>query len=118
MPGRILIVEDNREMREVMSTLLDMEGYVTLRAEHGAKALEVLSTSDRLPDLILLDLQMPVMGGEDFMAALPEARIPGVTDIPIVVVTASRLDLAASTEVLRKPFEIAELLGLVERYLD
>jgi CheY-like chemotaxis protein len=116
MSGSILIVEDNRELREVMTAFLTMEGYETTTAENGAQALDRLRHAAQLPDVILLDLQMPVMGGKAFMEALPEAGIAGAADIPIVIITASRLHLG-SAHTLRKPFEIADLLEAVEPYV-
>lgn len=117
MKRKILIVEDNREMREALSALLHMEGYEVLTAEHGQYALKILRESDPLPGLILLDLQMPVMSGEEFLDALPKAGIPGASDIAIIVVTASRLYLDSVTDVLRKPFDLDELLDRVKRHL-
>jgi CheY-like chemotaxis protein len=114
----ILIVEDNQEMRAALAELLDMEGYKVLTAEHGGQALQQLRESDHLPDLVLLDLQMPVMSGEEFIEALPDAGIAGTNDMTIIAVTASRLHLDSVTDVLRKPFELDELLDKVKQHLN
>lgn len=117
MVKKILIVEDNIGMRETLSAALEGEGYEVVTAEHGEHAQQVLRESYRLPDLILLDLQMPVMDGETFLKTLPEAGIAGATNIPVVAVTASRLELDMVVEALRKPFGLDELLEVVRRYL-
>jgi CheY-like chemotaxis protein len=120
MPGRLLIVEDNRDMRETMQLVLEAEGYAVLTADHGATAQQVLREASRLPGLlpglILLDLQMPVMDGWTFLETLGEAGIPGATEIPVVIVTASRQRAPGGIETLRKPFELEQLLGVVARY--
>lgn len=118
MPGKILIVEDNVGMRETLSAVLEGEGYDVITADHGEHAQTVLRESQPLPDLILLDLQMPVMDGEIFLKTLPAAGIPGATDIPVVAVTASRLTIDLVAEALRKPFGLDELLATVRRHVQ
>lgn len=117
MPGKILIVEDNAGMRETLSAVLEQEGYAVVIAEHGEHALQVLRQSERLPDLILLDLQMPVMDGETFLRALSTGTIAGASSIPAVAVTASRLEPDLAVGALRKPFGLDELLEIVQRHL-
>ena len=117
MAKSILVVEDNPGMRETLSAALEGEGYGVITAEHGEHAQKILKESQPLPDLILLDLQMPIMDGETFIKTLPSANIAGATNIPIVAVTASRLELNTVVEALRKPFGLSELLAVVQRYV-
>lgn len=117
MPDKILIVEDNWQLRETLSLLFEGEGFEVATAEHGEEAQQVLRESTRLPNLILLDLQMPVMDGETFLKTLPHAGIPGATEIPVLVVTASNLTPDRVAGAVRKPFELEELLDAVNSHV-
>ena len=117
-PGdRILVVEDDDDIREVVEEVLASEGYRVDVAKDGIDALGKLAGEAR-PPLILLDMMMPRMDGETFLRAL-RAR-PALADAPVVVISgnatvrerASALNAAAC---LVKPFELDELLGLVRR---
>lgn len=78
----ILIVDDDPAFREALEMTLSLDGYSSLAAEHGEAALELLSRSDPLPGVILLDLRMPVMDGVRFRELQKQnvlfARIPTV----------------------------------------
>jgi CheY-like chemotaxis protein len=80
----ILIVEDNPRMQETLSTVLRLKGFQTLTAYNGAEALDVLRL--RTPDLMLLDLMMPVMSGLELLKVLRES--PQWKDLPVVVLSA------------------------------
>jgi two-component system, chemotaxis family, chemotaxis protein CheY len=115
MPPKILIVDDDPSIRQVVQEILDLEGYQTAVAEDGAQALSVLMTYPAR--LILLDMRMPVMDGWTFVRRL---RDQGNTT-PIVVMTAASdaSSWAAEVEaagVLPKPFELDEILTTVERH--
>jgi CheY-like chemotaxis protein len=112
---KILIVEDNPELRETLGLLLEGEGFEVSTAVHGQDALDVLRREPELPDLILLDLQMPVMDGVSFLGALPAAGIPHATDVPVLVVTAGRISVDGVAGIIRKPFELDQLLAAVSR---
>jgi CheY-like chemotaxis protein len=115
--ARILVVEDDAEVREVLLDLLAHEGYQTMAAANGALALQSLA-ADPPPDLILLDLTMPVLGGAEFRER--QLARPPLASIPVVVVSAdpNGAEQAArlhASGFLGKPLNVDALLGLVER---
>jgi CheY-like chemotaxis protein len=86
MMRRVLVVNDNEDIREALSEILRDEGWEVVTAEHGRAALDYLSTSPVSPCLIFLDLIMPVMDGLAFRDAL--RALPAHRGVPIVVTTA------------------------------
>jgi two-component system chemotaxis response regulator CheY len=111
---RVLIVDDEAHIRATVSAMLEIEGYDVDEAANGADALHAVER--QAPDLILLDMRMPVLDGWGFAR---ELRRRG-HDMPIVVMTAARdaarwaTEIAASTFVA-KPFGYDDLLLAVER---
>jgi len=83
-PGSVLIVEDDPSTREMLRRMVEKEGWAAVEAENGRAALERIA--DVTPDVILLDLMMPVMDGFDFVLEL--RKVESWRTIPIVVVTA------------------------------
>ncbi len=106
----VLVVDDNDDIRGVEAQALEMGGYRVSTAANGKVALE-LAHAHR-PNLILLDLMMPVMSGWEFLEALRE--VPDLASVPVVVVTA--LDDAypeGAVAFMRKPFLVETLLATV-----
>lgn len=89
MPSTILLVDDHEDNRHALMMVLEREGYVAIGAENGLQAVEV--ARERLPDLVLMDLAMPVMDGREAMRLLRED--PRTASIPIVVLTAMALSV-------------------------
>jgi len=81
----ILIVEDDRDTREMLERFLQLEGFTVRTAENGRAALDVLHRDSAC--VILLDLMMPVMNGWEFRQV--QAHDPRFSSIPVVVVTAA-----------------------------
>jgi len=115
---RILVVEDDDELRATMSGLLRWQGYAVNEAAHGAEALSVAVTAR--PDLIVTDLDMPVMDGATFIRCC--RGISGLDTVPIVVMSAQaeseaslqRLEPAPVRAYLAKPFGVEELTEAIE----
>jgi CheY-like chemotaxis protein len=112
--ARILIVEDDEDAREAMVALLQMKGYQAVPAGNGKEALDYLRRAPA-PDLILLDLWMPVMDGWQFRTE--QAKDPRLAEIPVIVVTAlsDRTDVDAD-EIIAKPVDVDRLLTSVNHY--
>jgi CheY-like chemotaxis protein len=113
---RILVVDDDTSIRSFVEMALDGEGYAVSTATNGAQALAV--TGQLQPDLILLDMRMPVMDGWTFARKYRDQAGPHA---PIVVITAATDAGQRAAEIqadgfLGKPFDLDELLGLVSRY--
>ena len=110
---QILLVEDDEAIREAISDILEDACYAVRCAEHGARALDLLARGP-VPDLILMDLMMPVMDGWELTNQL--ARSERWRDIPVISISAAR-DPAPrhACFALRKPLDIDALLGAVER---
>lgn len=116
----ILLVQDDRDIRESILEALADEGYLAIGAIDGLDALEVLRGAGKLPDLILLDLMMPRMTGVELGAEL--AQLEAWSSIPIVVISAdaqARLKSQSLGAVgyLKKPIRLAVLFDLLERIL-
>ena len=112
----ILIVEDDREIREAMREALEDAGYQVAVAQDGRDALDKLQAMQR-PMLILLDLMMPVMSGPELLEVLHEDH--DAQDIPVVVVSAYSLSGDSSCGVagfLPKPFTLHALLACAARF--
>src|SRR5688572_19517856 len=118
----ILIVEDEYDNREIMRTVVeDMLGYNVITATDGAAALQAIS--ERPPDLILMDLMMPVLDGFEAIARIKST--PQMAHIPVLAVTAlsrpsdrERALSQGAAECLSKPFDIEVLTSIIERYVQ
>jgi CheY-like chemotaxis protein len=112
----ILLIDDDRDIRETLGELLTMIGYHVTLACHGREALDILE-GGASPDLILLDLMMPVMDGYEFREA--QRKLPGGSEIPVFVMSASPIegqDGLDAARIFRKPFDLDELFeALAER---
>ena len=111
----VLIVDDDPNLLEVTSFVIESEGMAVETARNGQEALTLLRAG-RLPGLVLLDLMMPVMSGWDFLDEV--AKDPSLKVIPVVVLTAAeRAQVPGAVEVLGKPMDLRALIQAVERYL-
>jgi len=105
--GTVLVVDDDCEIRETMTHLLEQEGYTVLTAANGKVALEQLRRCH--PNVMLLDLMMPVMSGWEVLDELGESG--ELASIPIIVISA--MCAAGARACLRKPVDLDELLSAV-----
>jgi CheY-like chemotaxis protein len=115
-PAPILVVEDDREQRETLCAMLELEGFGHAQAANGREALDYLDRS-RAPCAVLLDLDMPVMNGWVFRAQqLADDRL---SSIPVVVVTANNEGLRdrfpGVAGFLYKPLRFEKLAALLDQ---
>ncbi len=113
---RVLIVDDDESIREFVSWALSEDGYEVGIAQDGAAALALIEKWT--PDVILLDMRMPTMNGWEFSKRYRELYL---SRAPIIVLTAARDATSSAREIgaeayLSKPFDLEELLALVERF--
>jgi CheY-like chemotaxis protein len=113
---KVLIVDDDRDIREALGEMLAEEGCIVEAAWNGAEALKRLRAGLR-PDVIILDIMMPVMDGFAFRAELKQS--PELAGIPVIGVTAGVAPgAAADFECLRKPVRFETLLRRIQTTLS
>ena len=120
MSQLILVVEDDATMQKMALKILRSRGFRSELAHNGKEALAMAAKLQ--PGLILMDLSLPEMNGWEATRALKAD--PALSRIPVVAITAhamvgdreTAID-AGCTECLTKPYELEELIGLVERYV-
>lgn len=112
----ILIIDDDIHIGNMLEEVLTKEGYRVSRAYSGTEAVLVLNTSGSRPDLVLLDLMLPGMSGEEVL--------PKIKGIPVIVVSAKadvsekvELLLGGAVDYVTKPFDIKELLARITVHL-
>lgn len=118
-PHRVLVVEDDIEIRESLMEILEEHGYEPLGAENGLEALERLRESTPPPCLIVLDLMLPRMDGKAFRRE--QLRDPRFAGIPVVVISAFQdaaqlIQDMKVADLLKKPFKPHELVDTARRY--
>ena len=117
--GRILVVEDDDTLRDILAEALREDGYSVELAADGQLALEL--AQHWRPDMLILDLMMPNMDGEELVSSMRQAH--GSRSVPIIVVSASRRAEEIGARIgahaaLRKPFDLLELTDSVIQALD
>jgi CheY-like chemotaxis protein len=116
--GLVLVVDDDVDIRDMITQALELEGWRVVGAANGAEALRAVRRGPR-PDVILLDLMMPVMNGWEFMEA--QRQDAALAAIPVVLISGDeRLrEKAAAAHVagfLKKPMDLVALLDTVQRH--
>jgi DNA-binding response OmpR family regulator len=116
---RVLVVDDNEDLRRLITNALEFAGHEPIEAAGGDEARSTLEDADALPDAIVLDVQMPVVDGWDTLSAIRSE--PRTQAIPVVMCTVkSRLEdivrgfRAGCDGYLIKPFDIESLVREVE----
>ena len=121
--GNVLIVEDDPDTREMLTTLLTTEGFYAVGAEDGLEGLHLLRTVKRrapdVPCLVLLDLKMPRLGGNEFRRA--QLGDPIVASVPIAVMSGAidareHAETLGAVATLTKPIDLDVLLDVVRKY--
>jgi CheY-like chemotaxis protein len=113
----VMVVDDDRDIREIVADVLGDAGYSVITAINGADAIELLAKVT--PSLILLDLNMPVMDGFEFRRA--QRGNPALAKIPTVIMSAvhrmkEKVEELAVDDTLEKPVVLKDLLGVVARF--
>ncbi len=113
----ILLVEDDAAIRESLVECLEFEGHAVRAAADGPEALAWLRAGNR-PRVVVLDLIMPVMTGEELLRRIRAA--PDTRDVPVVVMTGTTpsRDLPRVEALIPKPFDLADLLAAVRPFLE
>jgi CheY-like chemotaxis protein len=109
----VLVVDDDPDTVDTMRDILEEEGHTVLSARNGLEGLEVALRS--VPDLVLLDLDMPVMDGRAFLEAMRKS--PTLSEVTVVVLSGAA-DTRVSCESVQKPLRLDTLLGLIGRVAD
>jgi CheY-like chemotaxis protein len=113
---RVLVVDDEPTLREVIAAYLEDSGYVVDQAENGMQALERMRTVR--PDVVVLDLLLPVMDAHELMGVMRSE--PGIAAVPVILLSAAT-DLPRATEQLQpraslaKPVDLDVLLAVIAR---
>ena len=121
---RILIVDDDQDIQDMFGEILAAEGYEVLRAENGKVALSLLLElkAAKIPNLIILDSQMPEMNGLEFIHAFMDVDSKTIKAIPILF--SSGNDAAPDDGIpreikrIRKPMDIEVLIDMVAKTLN
>ncbi|HSD90025.1 MAG TPA: response regulator [Kofleriaceae bacterium] len=106
----ILVVEDDEDVREAMRLGLESRGYTVKEAGNGFEALDVIRHEH--PDLMILDLMMPKMNGWEVLEQMKQMHID---DVPVCVISALSDRAPDDVTVLSKPFQLSDLVTVVER---
>jgi CheY-like chemotaxis protein len=110
----IYVVEDDHNVRITIRAALENEGYQVLSATNGKDAISELSILKEVPNLIMTDLNMPFMNGEEFIAVLKQT--PRFAEIPIMVVSAQKTNVSGICAFVTKPFNLENVLTLLQRH--
>lgn len=116
----VAIIEDNDELRELLVDVLESEQYRVLTATNGKEGLGLLRRMGRRIDLLLLDANMPVMSARGMLDAI--GRDPALSaEIPPIVIVSAHAhssEFPEATMFIGKPFDLSNLLAVVDRYCN
>jgi CheY-like chemotaxis protein len=109
--GAVLIVDDDELVRETLREVVEMIGCRALEASNGREALKVMA--DHRPCLVILDLLMPVMTGNELLEAMRQE--PALAEIPVVISTSAPDRAPPGVPIVRKPIDIDCIVAWMQR---
>ena len=115
-PSRVVVIDDDDAIREIIDLALTAEGYVVTGARNGAEGLDLLSREET--DAVIVDMKMPIMDGAEFCRTYAQ-RVE--RSAPVIVMTAApgassdEFQVPGAAETIAKPFELDALLAAVAR---
>ena len=115
----VLLAEDDLEIRDILQDLLEAEGYDVVPASHGRQALEFLqgARGEKLPDLVVLDLMMPLVDGHQVLDTMKSD--PQLASIPVVVLSAvARERPVGAAAFLRKPIPLQKFFDTIKGFVE
>jgi len=115
----ILIVDDERPVRQFLVAAFEQEGHQVLEASHGRHALNILAGVSPHPDIVIADVMMPLLGGIELCNVLKAD--PATAHIPVVLMSAAHPRASSNSEadaIIGKPFDLDTLDRLVQRLLS
>jgi CheY-like chemotaxis protein len=110
---KLLIVDDEREIRESLEEFFQEEGFTVITAANGAEALTRLQEAEA-PCVVLLDLLMPVLDGNQVYEAMQ--REPRLTNVPVIVMTSDPSRAPSGLLIMKKPMNLTRLLSTVQQH--
>ncbi len=117
---RILVVDDKTDNRKLLTEILENAGFTVIESENGLEAVNIFKKE--YPDMVLMDLNMPVMNGYDAIREIRKAE--NGSSVPVIAVTASAFEedritvlSTGATDYLRKPFRQDEFFDMIKKYL-
>jgi len=111
---KVLIVDDEEDVRDSLQELFADEGFEVETAPDGAAALRQLNEEETLPCVVILDLLMPVLGGDDLYRKMQSD--PRLATIPVIVSTSDPARAPGGLLIMKKPINLDRLLGAVRRF--
>jgi CheY-like chemotaxis protein len=116
----ILLIEDDIDINEAVTYILQEEGYIVISTFNGQEALEYLRDSNQKPALIILDIMMPIMNGYEFREA--QLKDPKISSIPTILLSASGkyedFSQMNFSECLKKPLDLERLIEVINRHFS
>jgi chemosensory pili system protein ChpA (sensor histidine kinase/response regulator) len=116
----VMIVDDSPSVRYVNSTLVKNNNWEPVIAKDGLEALDILNSSNKLPDVILTDVEMPEMDGYELLASLKQHE--GLKKIPVVMITSRTSDKhrrkafeSGVSDYITKPYDDSKLVGIIKK---
>jgi two-component system, OmpR family, response regulator CpxR len=110
-PGGVLIVDDDELIRDTLREVVEMAGCSALEAANGKDALNVMAK--HRPCLVILDLLMPVMSGNELLEAM--RREPALAEVPVVISTSAPDRAPPGVPIIRKPVDIDLVIDWIRR---
>lgn len=118
MTQQILLVDDDSTVTAALASYLAFEGFLCLTANSGQEALQTLNACSHPPAVVLLDLIMPVIGGNELIRILQQT--PAWCSIPVIVITGMDKQQVSSLEhvkhVIHKPVDLDKLVSILRKY--
>jgi len=110
--SKVLLVEDDDELRDIVGDILEASGYEVIPGGNGKQAIDYLESCGEYPSVIVLDLMMPILSGWECLRAIKQDD--RLSLIPVIVVTAVDRDRpSGAAAILKKPFSVDDLLRAV-----